>query len=96
MISNSLELGGCGEDVAYPLTLIECLFRSPSQLDVRTRGSQQKLTAHFDVYYLARQPSLEEEGKTRKRLPTLSTQLQPEFNFNQRQALCLLKFDRKN
>ncbi len=48
MISNSLELGGCGEDVAYPKALIECLFfRSPSQLNVRTGGSQQKLTAHF-------------------------------------------------
>ncbi len=46
-VSNSLELGGCGEDVAYPKALIECLFRSPSQLDVRTGGSQQKLTAHF-------------------------------------------------
>ncbi len=47
MISNSLDLGGCGEDVAYPLALIECLFRSPSQLDVRTGGRQQNLTAHF-------------------------------------------------
>ncbi len=67
-ISNSLDLGGCGEDVAHPLALMECLiFRSPSQLDVRTGGSQQKLTAHFafcsihelkfDVYHEARQSS---------------------------------------
>ncbi len=26
---------------------MECLLRSPSKLDVRTGGSQQKLTAHF-------------------------------------------------
>ncbi len=66
-LSNSLELGGCGEDVAYPEALIECLFRSPSQLDVRTGGSQQKLTVHFalssihklkfGVYHEARQSS---------------------------------------
>ncbi len=48
MISNhSLDLGGSGEDIAYPKALIECLLRSPSQLDVRTGGSQQKLTVHF-------------------------------------------------
>ncbi len=27
--------------------LLNAFFRSPSQLDVRTGGSQQKLTAHF-------------------------------------------------
>ncbi len=48
MISNhSLDLGGSGEDIAYPLALIGCLLRSPSKMDVRTGGSQQKLTAHF-------------------------------------------------
>ncbi len=45
--NHSLDLGGIGEDIAYPLALIECLLRSPSQLDVRTGGSQQKMTAHF-------------------------------------------------
>ncbi len=43
---HSLDSGGSGEDFAYPYALIECLFRSPSQLDVRTVGSQQELTAH--------------------------------------------------
>ncbi len=68
LISNhSLDLGGTWEDIAYPKALIECLLRSPSQLDVRTVGSQQKLTAHFafsnkhklklDVYHEARQSS---------------------------------------
>ncbi len=63
--NNSLDLGGCGEDVAYPKALIECLLRAPSQLGVRTGGNQQKLTAHFafisihkltfDAYHEARQ-----------------------------------------
>ncbi len=39
---------------------------------------------------------LEGEDKTRNRLPTLTIQLHREFNFNQRQAMSLLKFDRKN
>ncbi len=44
--NHSLDSGGSGEDIAYPYALIECLLRSPSKLDVRTSGSQQKLTAH--------------------------------------------------
>ncbi len=29
LYSNSLDLGGCGEDVAHPYALIECLFQLP-------------------------------------------------------------------
>ncbi len=38
---------------------------------------------------------LEEKGKTHNRLTTLTIQLQREFNFNQRQALCLKSLIRR-
>ncbi len=60
--NNSLDLGGCGEDVTYPYALIECLLRSPSQLDVRTGGSQQKLTPKINLKI--RIPGVQHEKST--------------------------------
>ncbi len=36
-----------GKTLLTPRHLLNAFFRSPSQLDVRNGGSQQKLTAHF-------------------------------------------------
>ncbi len=56
-----------GKTLLTPRHSLNAFFRSPSQLNVRTGGSQQKLTAHFalssihklkfDVYHEARQSS---------------------------------------
>ncbi len=57
-----------GKTLLTPRHSFNAFFRSPPQLEVRTRGSQQKLTAHFafssvhnlkfDVYHEARQSSI--------------------------------------
>ncbi len=40
-----MDLGGRGEDIAYPKTFIEYLLRTPPKKGVGTGGSKQKLTA---------------------------------------------------
>ncbi len=57
-----------GKTLLTPRHSLNAFFRSPPQLDVRTCGSKQKLTAHFafscihklefDVYHEARQSSI--------------------------------------
>ncbi len=54
LISKSLDLGGCGKALLTPRHSLNAFFRSPSQLDVRTGGSQQKLTAHFALSNIRR------------------------------------------
>ncbi len=56
-----------GKTLLTPRHSLNAFFRSPSQLNLRTSGSQQKLTAHFafssihklkfDVYHETRQTS---------------------------------------
>ncbi len=49
MINNSLDLGGCEEDVAYPWALIECLFQIPVTIE---RENWRKPANKLDIFFL--------------------------------------------